>query len=511
MVSFQRALALSVLQEENRMISLRYPAPALLFLLAGCVSGPDHVPPEMPLPAKFVEGDIKSNKDVATSQWWTAYRDERLNDLVARGMVQNLDVQQALEQINQASANVIVAGAGGLPSLDVSASHTVSGEKGSERTKIGTTNTTSGGASASWLLDIFGQYRRSKESALAALDAAYASADDTKLSFVKDLVSSYIDARYYQERIALSNANLKSRRGTYDLTTQQLHVGAASRLDVAEAEGLVQSTQSEIPGLENSFNTEAHHIATLLGMPASALMSQLRKDASQPVFRGNIQAGVPADLIRNRPDIRKAERELAEAVADIGVAEAKLYPSISLSGSITPSRVTSSGSAAGGLTTWSFGPTLSLPIFDGGSLRADVDSAKSKAKSQYLAWKDAVLNAVEETENALSAIRGEAQAVEALRNQVASAQEALALSTESYKDGASSLLDVLDSQRSVSDAQASLAEAIQKLAKDYVDLNVAVGAGYAPQDVHLRSVGAGTSNFVAKGKIKNGNGGPSLN
>lgn len=474
------------------MISLRYPTPALLLLLAGCVSGPNHVPPKMPLPAKFVEGDIKSNKDVATTQWWTAYRDKQLDDLVARGMVQNLDVQQALEQINQASANVTIAGAGGLPSLDVSASHTVSGEKGSERTTIGATNTTGSGASASWLLDLFGQYRRSKESALAALGAAYASADDTKLSFVKDLVSSYIDARYYQERIALSKANLKSRRETYDLTLQQSSAGAASRLDVVQAEGLVQSTQSEIPGLENSFNTETHHIATLLAMPTSVVRAELTKDAAQPVFRSAIQAGVPADLIRNRPDIRKAERELAEAVANIGVAEAKLYPSISLSGSITPTRVKSSGSSAGGLTTWSFGPTLSLPIFDGGSLRADVDSAKSKAKTQYLAWKDAVINGVEDVENALSAIRRDAQAVEALRNQVATAQQALQLSTASYKDGASSLLDVLDSQREVSDAQASLAEAVQKLAKDYVDLHVAIGAGYAPEDAHLQSIGAGS-------------------
>ncbi|MFA1621701.1 TolC family protein, partial [Rhizobium mongolense] len=151
----------------------------------------------------------------------------------------------------------------------------------------------------------------------------------------------------------------------------------------------------------------------------------------------------------------------------------------------------------GGLTTWSFGPTLNLPIFDGGRLRANVDIAKSDAKTAYLAWKAAVLNAVEEVENALSAVRRDAQTVEALRAQVKTTQESLELSTASYKDGASSLLDVLDAQRQVSLAQASLAAAVQQMAKDYVSLNVAIGGGYAPGG-KVNSVSA----TVAKGPTK---------
>ncbi|MGO8180447.1 TolC family protein, partial [Rhizobium leguminosarum] len=219
----------------TKISSLRYAASAFTLLLAGCVSGPDHVPPQMPLPAKFQEGGTKTNGDVVAAQWWTAYRDKQLDGLVAHGLSENLDVLQALERINSASANVTVAGAGGLPSLDVGASHTVSGEKGSERTTIGTTNTTGGEASLSWLLDFFGQYRRSRESAIASLGAAYATADNAKLTFLKDLVESYIDARYYQQRIALSQASLKSRQQTYELTQLQLKAGAASRLDVVQA------------------------------------------------------------------------------------------------------------------------------------------------------------------------------------------------------------------------------------------------------------------------------------
>ncbi|ANK88005.1 MULTISPECIES: efflux transporter outer membrane subunit [Rhizobium] len=462
----------------TRLSSLRYAASAFTLLLTGCVSGPDHVPPEMPLPAKFEAGSSKSNGDVVATEWWTAYRDKKLDGLVTHGLRENLDVLQALENINSAFANVTIAGAGALPSLSVDASHTISGEKGRLRTTVGTTNTTGGDASLSWLLDVFGQYRRSKESAIASLGAAYATADNARLTFLKDLVESYVDARYYQERIALSQANLKSRQQTYELTQLQLKAGAASRLDVVQAEGLVQSTKSDIPGLEQSFTESTHHIATLLGMPAASLTDELRKNTGQPVFRGDIRAGIPADLIRNRPDIRKAERELAAAVADIGAAEAQLYPSISLSGSISPSWVKSSGASGASLTSWSFGPTLNLPIFDGGKLRANVDIEKSDARTQYLAWKAAVLNGVEEVENALAAVRHDTQALGPLRRQVQTAQESLALSTTSYKDGASSLLDVLDAQRSVSNAQESLAATVQQVAKDYVDLYVAIGAGY---------------------------------
>lgn len=463
------------------MVSIRVAAPLVLLLLSSCVTGPDHTPPQTPLPEKFAEGGKKSNGEVAMAAWWTAFNDKRLNGLVEQGLNQNLDVLQALERITAAEANVVVAGAGGLPSLNVSGDETVSKSKGTGDYGTRTTDTTStasGGVSVSWLLDLFGQYRRAKEGATASLDAAYASADVAKLSYLSDLVTSYINARYYQERIAIARKNLASRRETLDLTKLQLEAGAASRLDVVQSEGLVNSTLADLPGLETSFRQSAHHIATLLGLPASSLIADLQKGAPQPLARRSINAGVPADLIRNRPDIRKAERELAAAVAEIGVAEAQLYPSITLGGSISPQWI-STKSLAGSLTSWSFGPSLTLPILDGGRLKANVNIAESSAREAYLAWKASVLNAVEEVENALAAVNRDSQTVSALTATVRSYEEALALSTASYKDGASSLLDVLDAQRSVSTAQASLAQAVQQMAADYVALNVAIGGGYA--------------------------------
>jgi multidrug efflux system outer membrane protein len=471
------------------MLSIRASIPLAMLLLSGCVVGPDHTAPEVQLPSKFGEGGKSSNGDVSTVAWWNAFNDSRLNGYVSTGLSQNLTVLQAIERINQAEANVVVAGAGSLPSLTASADHTTSGGNGSFSNAGDTaTNTSSGGLSISWLLDLFGQYRRAKESASASLDAAYASVDVQRLTLISSVAASYIDVRYYQERLEIARKNLGSRRETLDLTKLQLEAGAASRLDVVQSEGLVNSTLSEIPGLETNFRRAAHRIATLLGMPASSLITELQRGARQPVARAVPRTGIPADLIRNRPDIRAAERQLAAAVADIGVAESQLYPSIELGGAITPSFTNISGGRNGSSTSWNFGPSLVLPILDGGRLRANVDITNSAAKEQYLVWKQTVLDAVEEVENALAAINRDQRTANALRATVRSYEEALSLATASYRDGASSLLDVLDAQREVSAAQASLAQAVQQTAQDFVSLNVALGGGYAiGSDVKIAS------------------------
>ncbi|MBP1852042.1 efflux transporter outer membrane subunit [Rhizobium halophytocola] len=462
------------------MVSIRVAAPFAFLMLSGCVVGPDHVPPQTTLPTKFAEGSARSNGDVSMKAWWTAFRDSRLDKLVNQGLDQNLDILQAMERINQAQANVVSAGAGALPSLDLSASQTESGSGGSAATNsVDHRSSSAGSLNVSWLLDLFGEYRRSKESARASLDAAYASVDTTRLTYLSELTTYYINARYYQARIAVAKQNLSSRRETLNLTKLQLDAGAASRLDVVQAEGLVNSTIADIPSFEAQFRAAANHISTLLGLPASTLMRELQKGAAQPRPHGSVNAGVPADLIRNRPDIRRAERDLAAATADVGVAEAQLYPSITLSGSISPSYSHIAGGGSGTSNSWSFGPSLNLPIFDGGALRANVKNKESVARESYLAWKQTVLNAVEEVESALAAVSRDRQTVNALSATVNSYNEALNLSTASYKDGASSLLDVLDAQRSVSTAQASLVQAVQQMANDFVTLNIAIGGGYA--------------------------------
>jgi multidrug efflux system outer membrane protein len=453
--------------------------PLSLLLLSGCVVGPNYQAPGAALPAKFSQGGQAEAAEATLNPWWEAFRDKRLNSLVARGMGENLDVQQSLERIIEARANVVVAGAGGLPQINAGGSASAEGQDGSF---IGgghtETKTLSAGADASWLIDLFGQYRRARESANASLDAAYDDVNVARLAYLSDLATTYIEARYNQEAYALQQQSLASRRETLKLTEDIKAAGAASSLDVVQAEGLVNTTLAELPGYQTGFNQAANHIATLLGLPATSVTADLRKGSAQPWPRYNTKIGIPADLVRNRPDIRRAERQLAAATASIGVAEAQLYPSLTLSGTIDGSRIVASA-ASGGLGAWSFGPSLNIPIFNGGRLRANVDIAKSAAQQQYLAWKQTVLTGIEEVENALVALRNNYETVAALRKVVDSSEEALGLARESYKGGATSLLDVLDAERSLAASRVSLAASIRNLATSYVSLNVAIGGGSA--------------------------------
>lgn len=458
------------------------PVPLLMVLLSGCVVGPDYQAPQAALPDKFSEGSSQPVGDVTDVAWWSAFNDPLLNGYVQQGMAQNLTVLQALEAIVQAETNVITATAGAYPQVNLNGYDTAgaSAGDGASPSARKITNTAGGSVPVSWFLDLFGLYARSGEAALDQLDAAYASADVAKLTLISQLIDSYIQARLYQERLAIARSNLQSRRETLRLTQFQLEAGAASRLDVVQSEGLVNAQLSTIPQLEALYRQQVYSLSTLMGLPAATLIDQMNKVKPIPVAKARLASGVPADLIRNRPDIRRAERELAAATASIGVAEAQLYPMISLNGSITAS-VSGSSLGNAGVTSWSFGPTLSLPIFDGGTLKAGVTKAESQARQAYLAWRQTVLDAVREVESALAVATRDGRTVASLRATVASYRDALALSTSSYKDGAISLLDVLDAQRAVSDAEAKLADAIAQQAGDFVALNVAIGGGYAAQ------------------------------
>lgn len=435
--------------------------------LAACVVGEDYQPPQIDLPEKFASGAGAPVPDRALAPWWENFGDKRLNALVKRGLSENLDVRQAMERVIAAQA---VADAAGAPTdLDAALGAAVSGGSGSARVRSATA-----GLSASWLLDFVGRYRRSRESASARLDAAYADVDVARLVYLSNIVSAYIDARYFQERIALKKKELESRRYTLQSTRTLLSAGSATRLDVLQVEGLVNSTLSDLPPLETGFFRSAHRIATLLGLPAATLRAELSKGAPQPIPRARIASGVPADLLRIRPDIRSDERRLAAAVAEVGIAQAQMYPSVSLLGSVTATAVSPGASGS----TWSFGPSIDIPILDNGRRRANVAVAEATARERYLAWRSTVLAAVEEVENALAAIGRDRRTIAAARNSVEAYEKALELALTSFVIGEATFLEILDAERSLATARTTLARSRRQLALDYVALNIASGGGY---------------------------------
>lgn len=338
---------------------------AVGLLISGCTVGPDYSEPTIILGQTYAEGGPSALGDVAAAPWWHTFRDPLLDQYVQDGLKQNIDILEAFERILQAEADVVSAASDQLPDLALSSEVQRSKDESNgpdPQTSFSST------IQVSWLLDLFGRYRRSKEQAIAELGGAYADADTARLTLLANIASAYIDARYYQARRRITETNLRSRVATLNLTRTNFAAGGASRLDVAQAEGLVASTKADLPGTEISFRSSVNTIATLLAVPNAEVQKQMTGYRAQPVPQTQARPGVPADLIRNRPDIRSAERAYASKVAAIGVAQLQFYPSISLSGSLNPAVSRVAGSS-GSLVSWSFGPSLDLPIFDGGQLK----------------------------------------------------------------------------------------------------------------------------------------------
>lgn len=443
-------------------------AASVAALLAGC-SSIAYQKPTMAVSATFsASPKATASVDNSNRAWWKAFRDDRLSRLIERGLAENLSIAQAVERINEANAGMIGAGATVLPSASGTVTGRESGGSGAS------TSSVSYGASASWVLDLFGQYANSRKAAVANLDAAYFSADTARLTFLSELTNAYIDLRYYQESLALTRSSLATRKQTLELTQVLLSNGAGSQLDVLQAQSALDAASLQLPSLELGFVRSLNRLATLTAQSTATIERDLQKGAPQPWPRAKVNAGIPADLIRQRPDIQATERALLAATANAGIAEAQMYPSITLSGNIQLASL-----AGGSTTSWGFGPTLNLPFLDGGRAKANHQAALSKVNQAYLSWQSAVRGAIEETENALAAVRRDGRSIDAASKVSDSALRQLELARKSYEEGQGQILDVLNAERGLFDARAQLASSTRQYASNYVLLNVAIGGGIA--------------------------------
>ena len=458
---------------------MRFPTYLLLLAVGGCQLSAPRPPMDLvPLPERFSEEMSARAKRDPHVEWWRAFQDPVLDRLLATGMEGNLDLAQATARIKAADAEITGAGAGAFPTLTLGMQHNILRETGKMKKQAGNVHTSALGVSASWLVDLFGEVRSQTDAAKAQYAAAVAGAEVARLAVISGIANAYVDAQFFQESARIVSANLASRRRTLQLTQAMRAEGVASELDVARASASVGVAEAELPGIEANYIKALNRIATLSGRPASDFRGALDANAGQPVPRWGADAGVPADLMRNRPDIRQAESEFVSAMADIGYAWSQLFPSITLSGNITPSYVRTAAKA-GSLTTWSFGPTLRLPIFDGGRLRANVTAALARAEQKQIAWRSSILTAVEEVENALVAYKREHQTYVAQSHRIESTTRAVKLSRMGYEAGMLSLIEVLDSERVLLESQTSLAQSRRALAQYYVALNISVGRGLA--------------------------------
>jgi multidrug efflux system outer membrane protein len=443
----------------------------VLLSLTACAVGPDYTPPALELPQRW-SGNSGRPTATASSEWWRLFKDPTLNTLIADAVSGNLDVALAKARIREARAARAQTVGALFPQVDASGSAIRSRTGGVTRSSYRT------GFDTSWELDIFGGRDRAVEGATYSVEAAENDLDGVLLTLVGDVAATYVEARGYQARIALTRRTVETFRQTEELTKTRFSAGDVSAVDTSRAAAQVASTQAQIPALEAALAQTLNRLAVLTGQAPGAMAKPFARSAPVPAAAPAPRAGIPADVLLRRPDVRAAERRLAATTARIGQAEANRYPSVSLTGNISTSALRLGDLAKNSSIGWSFGPTLSVPIFNGGELAAAVDVARAQRDQSDSAFRLTVLTALQDVEDALVGLRQERLRLASLGRAAAASGEAARLSRSLYGSGGASFLDVLDAERSAYGAEESLLQSRIALANQFVALNKALGGGW---------------------------------
>lgn len=477
-----------------------------VLLLSGCAVGPDYHKPYLELPGHWnatqdsngnatqaaaqnatqtvANATQHINKDQLTSlkKWWVSLGDPILNKLIDEAVKGSLDVASAQARVREARGTYRQAGGALLPNVDGSASALRNGYGStSSKSPNGLSNyftTFQAGFDASWELDFFGANSRKQESAKYALDAAHEDLRSTLLTLIGDVALNYVRARGDQARINLAHDTAASQRETARLTREKFLVGSSSAVDMDRAEADVHTTEADIPDYETEYYGAVHRLGILLGKSPTDLLNLMKKPAPIPVPKRELPSGVPAQILLNRPDVRMAERQLAEYTANIGAAEAARYPTISLTGSINTSTNKFKNVFDTSSIGWAIGPTLSIPIFNGGQLKAGVDIAVAQRDQSYYAYKAVVLKALEDVENYTISMSRAQIKMKSLAKAARNYREATKLSRLLYRNGAIAILDVLDTERSLYSAEDNFVRSKIAITESYISLAKALGGGW---------------------------------
>ncbi|WP_129792647.1 efflux transporter outer membrane subunit [Sphingosinicella sp. CPCC 101087] len=466
-------------------------------LLAACTTvGPDYSEPDLPLPARFHNAaPAPAQADLAA--WWRKFNDPMLDRLAERALAGNFDVQAAAARIREARAREAVAGAAGLPRMDANASaaHTRISENAVSPGDIGGgTGGQPGGPAiglpgtafetyrlgfdASWEIDLFGGTRRAVEAARSRTGAAIWDGRDLQVSTAAEVADSYLALRAVQQRIAIAEADLAAQQRQAQLVRARAEGGLIDGLDLRQQQAEVARAAARMPPLRAQERELIHALGILTGAEPGALYAELSSPAAVPALTPAIPVGLPSDLLRRRPDIREAERQLAAATADIGVAVAELYPRISLTAA--PALVSRSLAS---LLEWgsrnlNASAGLAWPLFDGGRTRANVRVADARQEQALLAYRGVVLRALGDVENALSRSAEGRRQLERLEEAGRAAAAAETLAQARYRGGLVTLSDVLIARGRRLDVEEQLIESRSKLARDTVALYKALGGGW---------------------------------
>lgn len=466
---------------------------AWFVLVPGCMVGPKYQPPSQSLPAQYAEGPATqpaSAPSIAPSdaRWWLSFDDPILNSLIERAITANPNIGIAEARVREARSLRKMVESQLYPQFDVGAS--ILRGRVSE-SALGLPHVADRflepdatlfqlGFDAYWVVDVFGGTRRQVESAHAGEEATDAARRGVVLMVAAETARAYMELRGTQLQLQVAHSTLESERQTLDLTSDKHDHGLASDLDMVRARAEVESTTAQIPPLEQAVRQRIHMLSTLLGLTPTTLAGELEPPAPIPQFTGEVDAGVPSDLLRRRPDIQRAERQIAAATAMVGAAVANLYPKVLLGGaagvqgrSITHLFDVDAGRNPTGY--YATGPFISWTLFDGGRRQAAIAMNEAEVEAAKASYEDTVLRAFREVENALVAVDQGRNQREALRQLSATTREGVGIARRDYQSGVLDQLSVLDAQRQADRAAVLLAQSETSLAVSFVMLHNALG------------------------------------
>jgi outer membrane protein, multidrug efflux system len=468
----------------TRLVSLASAAIiAAALIVAGCTVGPNYQPPKTNVPDHFSEMAPPTTQAV---RWWQEFKDPQLDSLIDRATRGNLDLQFAEARIRQARAQYRVNFADELPTVSTTGSYFRRRSAG-VRTGAGgavsgsETDAWSAGFDSNWEIDIFGGVRRSVEAAGYDVQAAYENRRNVLVTLTSEVARNYVDYRAFQKQLAVAADNIAAQRESLAVTRRQFEAGlkTATELDVARAQALVASTEAQVPALETGLRQTAHALAILLGLNPEDLTEEL--GATKPIPDAEIPlvpVGLPSDLLRRRPDIRQAERQLAGATARVGVAVADLFPRFSLTGSLGVSSSQWKSLWNYDSRFWTIGPSVSWPILDWGRIRANIRVQNALEEQAFITYQNTVLIALQEVEDAIVAYSREQVRRVSLAQSVDANKRAVTLANQRYAAGLTDFLSVLDAQRSLYAAQDQLVQSERTVSENLVALYKALGGGW---------------------------------
>ncbi|MFS0736522.1 efflux transporter outer membrane subunit [Sphingomonas sp. 1P06PA] len=459
-----------------------------LALLAGCTVGPNYRPPTnaaLKVPDSFLAAQAQPIAgEVDLARWWQAFQDPVLVQLVDRALAANLDIEAAGARLRQARASLRGTRGQLFPTLGASGS--VARSIGADgRTVIdpttGQTISTGGdttiyraGLDASYEVDLFGGIRRSIEAARADADASQAALRSTQLTIASEIAFNYLDARLGQTRLRIARDNLRAQDETVQIVGWRVQAGLVSSLDLEQARQLRAQTAASIPSLESGLNASLNRIAVLLGEAPGAVNALMATEAVIPLAPA--ASDVPAAVIQRRPDVAQAERQLAAETARIGVQTAQLYPALRLSGTFS-----GSDTSVGDLLSSALGNivgAISAPIFQGGQIRAAIEGQRASTDASFAAYRQTVLVALEEVENALVALSAAERRERELVVAEEASRNAVTFARSQYRAGLIDFQSLLESERSLLSAQDSRASVRAERATATVQLYKALGGGW---------------------------------